>query len=167
MSPRNQGIAPAAKSALSICSWEFSRTTAQCLSTTAHVVKMAQVNATRTFAQACSYCHSRKIKCIPTGKSSCQTCVDNNIKCRLRRPKKLGRPRGASQSAFPCRKQSITNYTWLPSRRGHETSPSKRPTLPELSSRTFLDLCSRSACSLSRSRAFPQCAIPIVLEVVG
>ena len=91
----------------------------------ADVMAQASPKYPKAFAQACSYCHSRKIKCVPSGKSSCRTCEDNSIECRRRRPKKLGRPRGAPQPAFTCRKQSARVYRSPPPRPPQATPLSK------------------------------------------
>lgn len=54
----------------------------------------------KAVVQACSHCYERKIKCILTKHGGCQACEKNNLRCRLRPPKKLGRPRGASHHSF-------------------------------------------------------------------
>ena len=43
--------------------------------------------------EACDWCHTRKIRCIPTESSDCRACAQHQRICQFSRPEKMGRPK--------------------------------------------------------------------------
>ena len=53
----------------------------------------------RAVREACDWCHTRKIRCIPTEGTDCKACAQSQRPCKFSRPERMGRPKSTRRTS--------------------------------------------------------------------